>query len=210
MQKVILSIILLLFMLLACSKEEVETTVSKSAPSDTYSDANLDAFLSNGGLKSGLRFIIRGKESNTMTNYLLGGQPGFIPTETALNTDSMTSSSYKRALTEQVTIGGVLHGVFDVTDNFYNRPSIETRCFVKDTTANYFVITNYTQNHAKQVANILVIEKETSIPLMDYYDFDFSKWKKKSRYRLNSDTYRYREFLASRSANTNNFRLPIN
>lgn len=206
MQKIIFFSILLIFMLCSCSKEEI--TVSQNAnQTDIYSEENLNALMSNGGLKSGLRFTIYARYSDTKTNYLLGAEPDHIPTEKAYNTDSLTNTTFKRYIDETVNIGGVLHGVFVVTNNFYDRPEETEICFTRDTSVNYFVKTNFTQNHAKGVSNVLVIERETNIPMMTYYDFTFSKWKLKGRYRLNSDSYGYREYLASRTLNGNTFRL---
>ena len=195
----------------SCQKEEttVDTPKTVSPSADTYSDSTLNLILSNGGLKSGLRFSIYGRESHTKTNYLLGGVPGFIPKETAFNTDSVSNVTLKRYVDEVVNIGQVLHGVFVVTHTFYNRPEESEICFVRDTTVDNFVIETFNYNYAKNVANIITYERETSIPAMSYYDFDFRKWKSKSRYRVNTDTYGYRDFIPSRSANTNTLRLPI-
>jgi hypothetical protein len=225
MYKVILATLLLIFML-ACQKEETTTenkrntnpsnqgvldvtnTASESSTTldltiDTMHIEYLKEFMKG---RSGIRLPYYGRYSHTSTNYLLGQEPGFVATEIAHNTDSLDRTIFKRHDPEIVNIGGILCGIWSITHQYKDGSEDTDIYFSRDTSVNYFVVTTYTSNTVKFTHNFMRVERD-QIAMMDYYDFDFKKWKKKASYTIKSKSTAYRDRLASKINNSNIFRF---
>jgi hypothetical protein len=193
MYKIITGVLLIIAIMFLgnCTKDETEAPIK--VPQSTE-------------IRSGIRLKIFHKGSFSTENYLQGATNGFVNTQVAYNKDSIVNVVYDKVSTETVYINNAVYGIYIVSINFVN-PNVSIpieRYFVKDST-DHFVLTPIGVNIAKGAKYWIQFERLNTV--MNYYDTDLFKYRKKYQYRVTDYNLSYKDYIVG---NNNSSVLTLN